>query len=754
MIKTKSLSWFVTALSLSTYWLSFNLMASVSVSVGPTIIPSGNATHAKDITVRNEHLAIAIAVESAPPWGVARGGIIDVAEIQNGKISTDKASLVDFIPNNWSSWPTTYQNITIEKNTPEVAIIKTVRDWGSVILETHYSLKSGDRNVHIVTQMTNAGDKPQAELLSGYVFWPDGGYLFGVPGMHGIGQGKMTQAIAKWNAAYDKEWSIGLHAPYANVINYGARDLYLSHALAPGEKRIFEGWLQVSAKGELSAMVESEIQLNKLASGRILGHVSTKQGKQVDEPAIIVLKNNQPYTWVNGKNGQYTLELPVGEYQVYATAKQFSQSPQVTINVIQGKALTLDFNSLLPPGEIKFQVSELNSNTPLDARISIEKGDVPLIEYLGQKTIFTELNQIGHSKLLMAPGEYQFKVSAGEGFKAKATLLDVKIETSKTLQAKAKIEVLARPEQSNWYSADLHHHSDVLDGSTAPEYVLRSQLAVGLDLAFLSDHDSSKNHKIMADLARSRHIPFIPSMELSPSWGHFNAYPLNLSQSLTIDTGTATVSEIFKAAKKMGASTIQVNHPLIPFGYLTSVTNGTATGKYNPDFHLLEVNAHTNYIKTIERAREFWNDGKRYYLSAGSDTHHVWNEKSGYVRSYVNVKDKLTPDSFVDNLRQGHSYVTFGPLIFPKQMFGSELKLKANRETKLEFDIQAVNGLKSVKLIERGKTIQEKSFDNIDTLTKVNFTVKPNKDTWYSLVVEDTKESKAFSNPIWIKLSN
>ena len=87
-------------------------------------------------------------------------------------------------------------------------------------------------------------------------------------------------------------------------------------------------------------------------------------------------------------------------------------------------------------------------------------------------------------------------------------------------------------------------------------------------------------------------------------------------------------------------------------------------------------------------------------------------------------------------------------------MFGSELKLKANSETKLEFDIQAVNGLKSVKLIERGKTIQEKSFDNIDTLTKVNFTVKPNKDIWYSLVVEDTKESKAFSNPIWIKLSN
>ncbi|MFT5426418.1 MAG: hypothetical protein ACI9ZT_001359 [Gammaproteobacteria bacterium] len=738
---------------LATCWLSFDIKASVSVTVGPTQIPSGNAVHDKDITVHNEHLAFSIAVESAPPWGVARGGILDIAEIHQGEIGADRASLVDFIPNNWSSWPTTYQNITIAKNTPEEVIIKTQRDWGRVTLETVYSLKSGDRRVHLVTQMTNNSDKPTSDLLSGYVLWPDGGYLFGVPGMYGIGEGLMTQAFAKWNAAYDKDWSIGLHAHYANIVGYQARDLYLSHVLAPGQKRTFEGWLQVSAKGDLSAMVEGEIKLNKLASGRLLGHVTTRDGVKVETPAIVVLKNDQPYTWVVGENGEYNLQLPVGEYQVYATAKQFSQSPEMTIKIIQGKELVLNFNSLLPPGEIAFQITEVNSKTPLDARISIEKGDVPLIEYLGIKTIFTELNKIGYSKLFMAPGEYQFKVSAGEGFKAKATLVDVKIEASKTLLAKAQIDVLARPEKSNWYSADLHHHSDVLDGSTATEYVLRSQLAAGLDLAFLSDHDSSINHQVMADLARSRNIPFIPSMEISPSWGHFNVYPLQLSQALTIDSGTATVDQVFQAAKKLGASTIQVNHPLIPFGYLTSVKNGTALGKYNPDFNLLEINAGSDYMKTIERAREFWNEGKRYYLSAGSDTHNVWNENSGQVRAYVNVNDQLTPETFINNLRNGHSYVTFGPLIFPKQMFGTTLKRQANSETDLAFDIQAVNGLKSVKLLEHGLTIEEKVFNNIDKLTTISFSVKLTKDTWYSIVVEDAKSAKAFSNPIWIELT-
>lgn len=377
MIKTKPFFRSSSVLLLVTYWFSFSLMAAVSVTIGPTIIPLGNAILAKDITVRNEHLAIAIAVESAPPWGVARGGIIDVAVVRQGEIGPDKASLVDFIPNNWSSWPTTYQKITIEKNTPEEVIIKTIRDWGSVTLISHYSLKTGATRLHIVTQMVNSSDKNYPSLLSGYVFWPDGGYLFGVPGMHGIGKGKMTQAIAKWNAAYDKDWSIGLHAPYADMINYEARDLYLSHALAPGQKRIFEGWLQVSAKGDLSAMVASEIKLNKLTSGHILGEVKTNKGVKVESPAIIVLKAGQPYTWVMGSHGQYDLELPVGEYQVYATGKQFSQSSTVTINVIKGQALRLNFDSLLPPSEIEFQVTEFNSGTPLDARISIEKGAVP-----------------------------------------------------------------------------------------------------------------------------------------------------------------------------------------------------------------------------------------------------------------------------------------------------------------------------------------------------------------------------------------
>ena len=33
----------------------------------------------------------------------------------------------------------------------------------------------------------------------------------------------------------------------------------------------------------------------------------------------------------------------------------------------------------------------------------------------------------------------------------------------------------------------------------------------------------------------------------------------------------------------------------------------------------------------------YWNAGRHYYLSGGSDTHDVWNEQSGRVRTFVHL---------------------------------------------------------------------------------------------------------------------
>ena len=191
--------------------------AEITVAIGPTAIPRGNATGARDITVSNELFSIAFAVDTAPPWGVARGGIVDIALIREGKPGYDIASLVDFMPNNWSSQPTSYQQVVIEKKTADEVIIKSTRDWGEVDLETIFSIRD-DSKIHIVTRMTNNSDVLLKDLLSGYVVWPDGGYLFGVPGLPDSFSSAEDDALADWSASYDEHWLLGLHAPFAEYL--------------------------------------------------------------------------------------------------------------------------------------------------------------------------------------------------------------------------------------------------------------------------------------------------------------------------------------------------------------------------------------------------------------------------------------------------------------------------------------------------------------------------------------------------------
>ena len=110
--------------------------ATVQVIVGPTPIPDGEAAAAGDITVINEKLAFALAVESPVPYGVPRGAIIDVGPVVVGKPARDRVVFADFIPDNWSAWPNTFQKVSIVERGPQQVIIKTTRDWGKVTIAT------------------------------------------------------------------------------------------------------------------------------------------------------------------------------------------------------------------------------------------------------------------------------------------------------------------------------------------------------------------------------------------------------------------------------------------------------------------------------------------------------------------------------------------------------------------------------------------------------------------------------------------
>jgi hypothetical protein len=776
------LIWFV-------FLTGWNLAAAepvdgVRVVIGPTPIPAGTAQGEHDITLINSKMAVAFAVNTIPPWGVPRGGIIDIAEVRNGVISPDRAALLDFLPNSWSQWTHAQPTTQVLENTPDRVTVETGRDWLGVRITTTFTLETGQNLLHLRAAMHNTGTTSHTELLSGYVLWTDSGYLFGIPGLPGMQEGSSEGALANWSAAYDQDWVMGLHAGYADHLGQEARDRYLKHDLEPGETVQFEAWMQMDGNGSLTSLVASDIRFAGLESGRISGSVHTSNGEPVEQSAVVISKwidaqppleaqpreppQALPYAWAKAADGQFGFALPVGRYSLYATAKAHSDSTPVIVDVKADEEIQLDFTDLGLPASLDIFVREKQSTSAgsspgratgaqrsLDARLSIESGPIPLIRYFGDSTFFTGLDPAGWTRLILASGTYRFKITAAEGFTSQAIMLDVSLAAGEKKTVKAEIPVLAHPADRNWFGGDMHHHSDVLDGFTEPEYVMRSELAAGVDVTLLSDHDSVINNHRMKQLAAARGIPFIAGTELSPSWAHFNAYPLDEQAEIGIDVGSSTVQMIFAEARRMGADVVQLNHPYIAYGYFHTDEQGAVPGGYSDAFDLVEITAAdlvTN-SRTVARTWGLWNEGQRAYFSAGSDAHDVWTEVSGSARMYVKVDGKLTVDRFIAALKRGNAYASTGPLVYPEILFGETIQQAAGETLSLNYELQAVNGLRSVTLVEGGVHIQQRDFDGNTALTAVQFQVTPEKDTWYSLVAEDVQGKFLLSNPIWVRMA-
>jgi hypothetical protein len=726
--------------------------AAANVVVGSTPIVDGEAVAAHDITVMNEHLAFGLAVESSVPYGVPRGAIVDVAPIVDGRPGRDRVVFADFIPNNWSAWPNTYQKVEIVERGPAQVAVHATRDWGSVTIATTYTLRAGADRIEIHTTMTNTGNAPQPDLLSGHTLWPSAGYFFALPGLGDLKEGAPTGALADRVVAYDEDWAISLHAPYLDYVGSGSLDLFQKHTLETGQSRSFDAWLQVGARGDLGPTLAAEIERKHLESGTVRGVVTTRDNRAVDEPVVVIRKRGTAYAWVYGRGGRYVAELPVGEYELYATAKGYSQSPPTVVKLGAGDDAVLDFRELDSPGSVDFEIRDAGTGEGLDARIVIARGQKQLVEFLGRKTFFTELDRKGRIGAAMAPGSYEFTVSSGGAFLAASPSVQLEVRPGQATQSKVAITSLFDPRESGWYSADLHHHADQAEGVTPPEYVARSQLAAALDLLFVSDHDSTANHAPMQQLADRRGVPFITSIELSPSWGHFNAWPLRPAERLGIDTSTATVDEVLAEARRQGATVVQANHPFIPYGYFASLAARVAPGGFNPGFELLEINAERtgDDDKVLRALWSFWTAGHRYYLAGGTDVHDVWNFESGRVRTFAHVEGALTPRAFAEAVKAGHAYVSSGPLIFPAVMFGSELKVKPGASFALAFALKSVAGLKQASLIGAGAVAATRSFQNAPREASVEFPLTADRAGWYAIQVEDTSGGKAYSNPIWI----
>ncbi len=729
--------------------------AAVRIVVGPTPIPHGQATAAGDITLVNDRLAVAIAVQTAPPWAIPKGALIDAAPVTNGVIGTDRITYADFLPNSWSAWPSDQQQVRIVTDTPAQAVVEADRNWADVEIVTRYTLGANDDSVHIAVRMTNRGTRPVENALSGFVLWSSGGHFFGVPGLPHQVEGPSTGALADRIVAYDRDWAIAMHMPGFDRFGFDQKDLYQRTDLAPGQSRSFDGWLQVVPRGDLAPVVAAEIGRAGAGSAQLSGRVTRADGTPVDAPVVVVEKDGVPYAWTVGDAGRYAFALIPGRYRLYATGEGYSQSTPAAVTLAAGATASQDFAGLRPAGSLHLAVRDAKTRQPLDARISIEQGQKPVVEYLGSHTFFTRLDDVGQASLDLAPGAYVLSIQSGADFTARPVALAVTVGSGQVNNADVAIERPFAPEARRWFAADMHHHSDQADGVTPPADLARSELAAGLDLLFVSDHDLTTNHLALQTIADRRGIPFIPSAEFSPSWGHFNAYPLRLGEPVGLAMATASASDVYAEAHRLGATAIQVNHPYMAGeGYLASIDRGVAKGGLDPAFDLIEINGAQplDDDKVLARAWASWSGDHPYYLSAGSDTHDVWNSVTGDARLYAHVTASLTAASFVDAAKAGHGFVTHGPLVFPDHMFGDTVTLHEGATVPLGFDIAAIDGLARATVIHDGKPERVVVYAGEPSAHLV-VDASGAAPGWYALTVEDRSGHKAYTDPIFVRIA-
>lgn len=775
--------------------------AAVNFKTGATPIVGGAAINKRDITMYNDKVAVSFAVDTPNPWGNPKGSILDVATVTDGKFGQDRVLDVEFLADQWSGWVSGVpEKVYIDKSSTKtkgivVAERTFVREGKAPVnVVTTYSLEVGSNEVKMVTKFSNTDKKNSyADLYSGYTIGNKGGYMFGPYGYNTpdkkTKQITIGEKLGQYVTTYNKDFAVALHVDDANkyIGTSGYKDLYKLTTLAPGETKTFNATLQIENSGSHSPILDKAMKMKNEKTGVLEGKIYSKDNsgkeKKISQPILVVekegeyedtkgynlpagtvVKEFQPFTWAVGdKNGNFKLNLPAGDYKVYAIAENYAPSQKVAVKIETGKKVTQSFGELVPGGTVKLSAYDSKTKKSLDARIEVKGGTVPVVRYLGASTFFTGLDKTGSASFVLNPNvDYKVNVSSGRDFVSKGKEIAINVKPSETKKLSVGLDMDLNPAAEGWFGADLHHHSNLGDGITPPKDLVKSQLSSKLDLLFISDHDAVKNHQEMRRLAKSKNMPFIPSLEVSPSWAHFNI--LNMPSDKSIDPNSKA-SEIIKKGHELGSLVIS-NHPYTSYGYFTADEEGTIPGGYDPNFDLVELQPTMNLYdadnyekKTLDRVYKLWNEEankptKKYYLTGGTDTHDVWSELySGQIRSFVKVDGKLTESKFLEGLMKGHSYVSMGPIVTPDKMFGETYNIKKNETFTMNLKIQAVNGIKKVYVISKGSKVAVKEFDGTKNEQLVKFDLVPTENTWYNFIIEDSQGKTAVTNPVWMNMS-
>ncbi len=409
---------------------------------------------------------------------------------------------------------------------------------------------------------------------------------------------------------------------------------------------------------------------------------------------------------------------------------------------------------------------------PADALVqALDAQGVPV------RVAYTPALEPGRVELELPPGRYTLSVERGVGFLGEPVRLELTLAAGEVRELDVQLSQRFDPRTRGYYSVDPHAHSeagnrclqrdfglDYREAETPPDALVGVQLAEGLDVVFLSDHNCVDGHAPFAGTARARGVPFVLSEEVTTlKWGHFNPYSLEEGALVRYDP-TRAPADYFEEARANGATIVQVNHPLWSGGGYFFTQNRP---EFDGSFDVLEVfnGPYTEDDRyTIERLFRLWNEGKRY-VAVGVSDDHDWLDLSvryGTPRTYVRL-DSTAPlrgqgdaRALLEALKAGRAFATYGPLVFVETaegaLPGDALEREPGEPLKLLISVQSVRPLDGARLeiIKNGRKAAMFELSGHEQL--LEFEDRPTRSAWYAARLRTPAQDLALTNPIWVEI--
>lgn len=507
---------------------------------------------------------------------------------------------------------------------------------------------------------------------------------------------------------------VGAYAPGLVAYGYFATDTTLrvelqqddlwlltagGYSLAPGETATFTRYLAVAAPDPAALLPEVHRRRGVTSLRQVAGQVTldgTGVSGDVTHCAVDLFSDGGEWLTraITDESGAFQAWLSPSQSQsaVILRASQGLRGPESsasgTVTLPAGEADVTDLAlSVSRPALVSLDIRD-DQDEPLPARVQFHQGHDATPIGRGDHHVYS-LDGSGTQEL--PAGDYTAVVTRGYEYDSETIFLSAVPGETRAISASLSRVV----DTTGYLSVDPHSHTRYSIDSQLDERMRVAQAAAEhVELVVTTEHDVIHDlAPTIASMNAQGVVRSIPGIEISPLYGHINAYPVSdvgadrakawpVAWWETDESGEVTgprfPTAIFDDLRqKLGAQIIQLNHPRESQGVLNFADydpsvgfSGVSADLLSTDFNTIEIQNSgfdSSDAETFEDWMSFLNQGLRTTAVGVSDSHGL-SAMLGIARTMVAVEDDVPSANMelqpvLDALLSQRAVVVSGPFV-------------------------------------------------------------------------------------------